>query len=323
MICASFGNSQMFCRRLSSGFPIIFLGFMALLLNGCTRSNSQAAAPQVPSFEFVGEWGTRGDDPGQLNDPVGPAVDNTGRVYFASRGRESVDKFTAIGTPLLSFQDPAVRNASAIALDSGGGIYVADLHVGMVRLFFPEGDFLRSFHVPPQRNYQGPFAFSVDSEGNIFVPDPEGGRIQRINSHGTVGKEWKIQPSASGQPGRPAIAVAGQDGFVYVGDVANGRIMKYADGALLAVWGATSGSPGALLSIAASAKYLYVLRNADPCLEVWTFDGQRKFIDNLGGRLDVTSPSKASLAITSQNELVVLDPTVPRILHFRIHLDSP
>jgi hypothetical protein len=308
-------------RRPNASLWLGLFGLAALLCAGCARSHSQAAAPQIPAVEFVGIWGKGGESPGQLSDPVGPAVDKHGRIYFASRGRESVDKFQSGGMPLLSFQDPAVRSASAIALDSGGGIYVADLHVGMVRLFFPEGDFLRSFRVPSQRGYSGPFAFTVDADGKVFVPDPEGGRIQSLSSRGALEKEWKLPAKVGGQPARPVVVVAA-DGFIYVADAGSGRILKYAGETLVSTWGETAGA-GSLLSMAVSPKYLFVLRNAAPRLEVWTLGGQLKLKDNLGGRLDVPPASRASLAVTPQDELIVLDPAVPRVLRFRIHLDTP
>ena len=91
---------------------------IATLGAGCSpsRPQAQAAEPaQLPAIEFAGEWGVHGQEPGQLDHPVGPAVDAAGRVYLADRGTGFVQKFAADGTALLSFEDSAVREASAIA----------------------------------------------------------------------------------------------------------------------------------------------------------------------------------------------------------------
>src|SRR5579871_3142498 len=85
--------------------PLLTLGVAsfvsALLLAGCSHvQQSASAAPQTIPFEFLGQWGMQGNAPGQLNDPVGPALDTFGRVYFVNRPTGSVEKFEASGAPL-------------------------------------------------------------------------------------------------------------------------------------------------------------------------------------------------------------------------------
>jgi len=301
--------------------------FIVALAVGCSRSRALASAatpPQPPAVEFIGEWGTAGSDPGQLNDPVGPAVDDSGRVFLADRGTESVDKFEANGVPLLSFEDPSIRGTDAISVDYGGGIYLADLRVGTMRIFFPEGDFLRAFHIAPQRDWAGPFRFSVDEGGKVFVPDPAGGRIVVLDSHGKLERAWKVSPASAGAPSRPSMAVAAPDGAIYVGDWQAGRIVKYSsEGAPMPGWQDAAAPAAPLLGLAVSSKFLFALRDAAPRLQIWTLDGRLKMSDDLGGRLDAPSPSKASLGVNPSGDLVVLNPAGPRILRFRIHLDSP
>ena len=295
---------------------------------GCSRSGTQASAaplaPQVPAIEFVSQWGVHGDDPGQLNDPVGPAMDDIGRVYLADRGTSSIEKFETGGLPLLSFDDAEARGATGIAVDRGGGIYVAGIATGLMQIFFPEGDFIRGFHVTPQRNWQGPFGFSITDGGKILLPDPGGARVEALDSHGKLERVWKFPPSAAGQQGHPSIAMAGSDGSVYVGEWETGRIVKFSeDGRQIADWGPALGSSAPQQSLGVSEKYVFALRDAAPHLQVWTLDGHLKTTDNLGGMLDGTSPSKASLAVGFQSDLVILDPATPRVLRFRTHLDSP
>jgi DNA-binding beta-propeller fold protein YncE len=268
----------------------------------------------------------QGNDPGQLNDPIGPAVDDEDRVYVANGGTTTIEKFEIGGVPLLSFDDPGAHSAAGIAVDRGGGIYVADARYGLIQVFFPEGDFIRSFHIAPQRNWEGPFGFSIDDSGKLFVPDPSGGRVQVFDAKGKVVHIWKFAGGASGQPGHPAMAAVDEsDGSVYVGEWQTGRIVKYStDGRQIAEFSASpSGAAAPLLSLAASAKYLFALRDAAPHLEIWTLDGHLKMTDNLGGRLDAASPGKASLAVSGQDDLVVLNPAGPRVLRFRTHLDNP
>lgn len=327
------------CRRCMSRGLLRAFVLLTLFVGGCSRGRSQAAAaplPQVPAVEFVSQWGMHGDDPGQLNDPVGPAMDGIGRVYVVDRGTGSIEKFETSGVPLLSFDYPSLRNAAGIAVDFGGGIYVADARLGAIQIFFPEGDFIRSFHIAAQRGWQGPFGFGIDDGGKVFVSDPEGGRVQVFDSHGKIVRVWKLPASAAGEPAHPSMAVTAVDGSVYVGDPQAGRIVKYSsDGQEIADWGGTAGTTAPLLSLGVSEKYVFALRDAAPHLEIWTPDGHLKMTDNLGGLLDgappspgaaaptESSPGKPSLAVDAQDDLVVLDPAVPRVLRFRIHLDPP
>lgn len=313
----------------SMSLRLLALVLPALFALGCSRGGSQASAasapaPQVPAVEFVGQWGVHGSDPGQLDDPIGPAMDDIERVYLADRGTGSIEKFEAGGLPLLSFDDDQARGATAIAVDRGGGIYVADAHAGLLQIFFPEGDFIRGFHITPQRNWQGPFGFSINDGGKLLLPDPSGSRIEILDSHGKLEGTRKFPASATGQPGHPSIAMSGEDGSIYAGEWETGRIVKYSsDGRQVTDWGPAVGSSAPLLSLGVSSKYVFALRDAVPHLQIWTLDGHLKTTDNLGGLLDGTSPSKASLAVGFQSDLVVLDPAAPRVLRFRTHLDSP
>ena len=310
--------------RRCLGFWII-LSAISSVISGCSRAHSQAATtPKHPPIEFVQQWGIRGSHPGQFENPVGPALDPVGRVYFADRATSFVQKFEAAGIPLLCFEHPAARTANAIAVDSGGAIYVANSRMGMIQLFFPEGDPLRALRIAPQRNYEGPFIFSIDTDGRIYVPDPAGGRVQVFNSRGLLLRIWRILPDASERAAHPFAAVADNDRAVYVGDAAAGRILKFTrDGVQSAGFKPPdSGDVSHLLGLAAAAKHVFALRGFPVRLEVWSEDGRRELIDTLGDRLSAVE-SAAYLAADAAGNLIVLDPEARRILRFRAHLDLP
>src|ERR1700674_825592 len=273
---------------------------------GCSRGRSQVvAAPAPPSLEFVGQWGVHGQAPGQLDQPIALAVDTVGRVYFADRGTGSVQKFTISGVPLLAFEDSAIRGAAGIAVDDGGGIYVADARAGQIRIFFPEGDLLRVIRIAPQRRFEGPFIFSTGADGELFVPDPAGGRIQVLTPRGEIKRVWRVSPGSADGQAHPVAVVAGPDGFVYVGDALTGRIFKFsAGGERVAIWNDSAGA-GRSWGLAVTEDHLFVLRGASPHLEVWTLDGRQELTDDLGGRLSA-QPDAASLALAPGGELLVM-----------------
>ena len=307
---------------------IILVPFFAILfpaLWGCSRAQSQVAAtvPKPAPLEFVQEWGVRGTDPGQFEDPTGPAMDPVGRVYVADRATGFVQKFEAGGVPLLSFENAAARTADAIAVDSGGAIYVVNSRAGTMQIFFPEGEPLRAMRVVPQRKTAGAFIFSIDPDGKIYVPDPAGARVQVFNSKGQIQTIWRIPPGDSEKAAQPFAAVADSDA-VYVGDAADGRILKFSlAGKQDAVFQEPDpGEASQLLSLAVAGKQLFALRGFPLRLEVWSEDGRRKAIDALGDRLSEVK-SAAYLAGDAAGDLVVLDPESRRVLHFRAHLELP
>src|SRR5262249_53177888 len=140
-------------RRFLAVLPLlVVLG--AAVFSGCSGERPQrvaAAPPPPPPIEFVSMWGMHGTDPGQLDKPVGLAMDLDSRAYIADPEANFMEKFTVAGVPLLTFEDHAVHGAAAVGVDTGGGIYVADPRAGMMHLFWPEGDLLRNFSIAPQR----------------------------------------------------------------------------------------------------------------------------------------------------------------------------
>jgi tripartite motif-containing protein 71 len=306
--------------RNRSCFWLIPLLFLPAVL-GCSRAHSQAAVAAKPApIEFVQQWGVRGTEPGQLESPVGLAADAIGRVYFADRATGFVQKFEASGIPLLCFETPVVRFAAAIAVDSGGAIYVVNPRAGLIQIFFPQGDSLRGLRIAPQRAYEGPFTFSIDAGGRIYVPDPSGGRVQVFNSHGVLLKIWRILPHASEKAARPFAAVAASDA-VYVGDAEANRILKFApDGVQTAEFKLPDADASRLLALAAVNKHVFALTGFPVRLQVWSEDGHLELTDTMGDRLSAVE-SAAYLAADTAGDLMVLDPEARRVLRFRAHLD--
>ena len=308
--------------------PACVLVLISLAAVACGPAQPAAVPPpQSSPLEFIDQWGVRGEGPGELAEPLGLAADLNGRVYLADRRTGLLQKFEPSGVPLFSFEDRAVRGASSIAVDSGGAIYVADVRVGRISIYFPDGDLLRNFRVAPQRGDAGLFGFCVTADGTVFVPDPDGGGVQAFRPNGRLERVWRLPPGSTGEPARPVAVAAGLDEFVYVGDAKTGRIVKYThQGAQVAVWDAPDGAAAPLQAIAVSRSHLFALRGATPQppqLEVWKLDGQRILTDSLGSRLDASASGTLYLAASHDEQVFLLDPAQPRVLHFRLRLPTP
>lgn len=297
---------------------------IALLITSCGKRAEPAPKPKPPPpFEFLDAWGNKGNDAGQLDAPVAMTVDALGRIYFADPAAGFVDKFESTGTPLLSFEDPRLHHASGIAVDSGGAIYVADAARGSVLVFFPDGTFLKAIQIPTQPHFTGPLGISVDDAGDLYVPDPARSRIAKFDAHGRLVKFWTVPKDASADEKPSDVAVA-QDDTLFVAYARTGRIEKYSsDGAWMSSWIATDGLTGnspELNSFAVSGQFVFALAGAPLQIRVWTLDGQHKLDADLVEPLGVIGAPQ--IAVTPHAELLVFDPSAPRVFRFRIHLDA-
>jgi sugar lactone lactonase YvrE len=297
---------------------------IALLIASCGKRAEPAPKPQPPPpFEFLDAWGNKGDDAGKLDAPVAMTVDTLGRAFFADPAAGFVDKFESSGTPLLSFEDPRLKHASGIAVDSGGAIYVADAQRGSLLVFFPDGTFLKAIQVPSQPHFSGPLGISVNDAGDLYVPDPAHSRIIKLDAHGRLVKSWSVPKNPSPDE-KPSAVVVAQDESVFVEYATTGRIEKYSsDGAWITSWIATDGLTGnspAFYSFALSGQFVYALAGTPIQIRVWTLDGQHKVDADLGEHLGTIAAPQ--IAVTPHAELLVFDPSTPRVFRFRIHLDA-
>ena len=125
-------------------------------------------------MEFLGEWGERGDGPGQLSQPAGIATDRNGFVYLADAESGFIQKFDSLGSPRFSFHDPLLERPAGIAVDRGGAIYVTDSARNQVVIFFPDGRRMRRVTGGPGQRLQSPAGIAVGEDGNVYVAEQTG-----------------------------------------------------------------------------------------------------------------------------------------------------
>jgi len=159
----------------------------------------------------VGEWGSyceissgtgcvdpdgggplvQGD--GQFNSPHGIAVDNSGNVYVVDSKNHRMQKFGPSGNFLLKWGSicsdggPPCSSAAgqgkfnlpyAVALDSSGDVYVADLRI---QKFSPDGQYqsrLTKFQGSGPGQYKLSNGMAFDENNNLYVSDLQNARIQ-------------------------------------------------------------------------------------------------------------------------------------------------
>jgi sugar lactone lactonase YvrE len=301
------------------------LAVLFLLACGSHADPPSKPKPQPPPpFEFLGAWGDKGEGPGKLDAPISFAVDALGDLFFADPAAGFVHKFEPNGTPLLSFEDPRVRRASGIAVDAGGAIYVADAPLGAIYVFFPDGTFFQSWRTTPQRRFSGVLSISSDEEGTLYVPDSTNSRVLKINNHGHLVKSWPAPEKPLSPEERPSWISAQPDNSVFVAYSNTGRVEKFSsDGVSAAAWAAAS-TPSAeynpLTGLAVAGDFVFTMAATSSVIRVWTTDGQHKLDADLGTNIGkIAAPQ---IVVTPHAELLVFDPSVPKIFRFRTHLEK-
>jgi hypothetical protein len=302
---------------------VAFVAVVALTLALTRGLATPQQRVQTGLLEFVGEWGMRGENPGELAQPAGLAVDGANRVYIADRRTGLLQKFEENGVPSLASEDLSVRTAAALAVDSGGAIYVADVRGGRVWIHYPEGDVLRNFRIASQRSADPAFTFCITSEGLIIVPDPDGERLQAFNATGRLENIWRVRQWLGGEPARPTAAAVGPDDFVYVADSAAPRIAKFTGrGELVTVSQTPDGATGPLRGLGVSRNRVFVLRGVRPQLDIWSFDGKHLATLDFGNHQDDVSAASIYFAVSPDEQIFVLDPARQRVLRFRLHMPA-
>jgi DNA-binding beta-propeller fold protein YncE len=141
---------------------------------------------------FVFQFGGSGLAPGQLEEPVGLALDSNGTFYVADTWNQRIQTFApnSDGTAYTPVDQWAISGWNGESLDNKP--YLA-----------------------------------VDSTGHVFATDPEGYRVLEFDSSGKFLRAWGSYGTGPDNFGLASgIAVDSQD-HIWVGDSANNRLMRF------------------------------------------------------------------------------------------------
>jgi sugar lactone lactonase YvrE len=204
------------------------------------------------SRNFVQEWGSMGEAPGQFNEPWGITVGPDGNVYVADTWNHRIQKFDAQGNFIAQwgvFNDVGTNwnqnllelyGPRAIVADAQGNLWVSDTGNERIIEYSPEGVPLGAHGgigaEPGQFIEQ--VGITMDADGNFYVADTWNNRIQVFDAAFNPMRQIPVQAwDTQSVVNKPYIAVDA-DKNIYVTDPEGYRIIKYSnDGQVRAVWG--------------------------------------------------------------------------------------
>jgi len=220
-------------------------------------------ADEPPPVEFILEWGTPGDQPGQFHSPVQIAINHRDEVFVADLNNARIQKFDTQGRHLGGFDlplDNPVRKQSLIGgmtVDDGGKLYCTFMMQHKVIVYRDDGMPLREWGKQGSEpgQFQQPGGILLLPDGNLLIADQCNHRIQKFNSQGEFLTQWGEHGSKPGQFGgleKPGSRFDGPHyiardslGRIYTTEGYLGRIQQFdPDGKPLRAWGNKSDDPG-------------------------------------------------------------------------------
>ena len=183
---------------------------------------------------------------GQLNEPWGVGVSESGEIYisdtwnhrvqaFDGRGR-FLDKWGDFGSPSPESQgEPLFYGPRGIGIDPEGKIVVADTGNKRLLVFNQDGSLDRAIGSggPGLDGFDEPVGIALDSNGTFLVADTWNRRIKRIDARSATLAAWRVPTSDSRDVPDKAFLAVDASGVIYLGDPATGRVLIFTAGGQL------------------------------------------------------------------------------------------
>lgn len=182
----------------------------------------------LPIFQF----GTEGEEGGQLCRPWGVCCDREGNIIVADRSNNRIQVFNRKGNFMQTFGSAGSRNGqfdrpAGVCTDNQNRVIVADKDNHRIQIFKIDGTFLLKFGERGSKNGQFtyPWDTAANSEGQILISDTRNHRVQLfspdgtfLNKYGFEGPLWKHFDSPRG-------VTFNHEGHIVVTDFNNHRLL--------------------------------------------------------------------------------------------------
>jgi len=135
---------------------------------------------------------------------------------------------------------------TAVAVDSGENVYVADEWLNRILIYDKDGKFLRSWGKPGSGDGElnGPSGLAFTSMGDLLVVDSRNHRVQKFTADGRFLEQFGSFGDGPGQFNLPWGIGLDRDDNVYVADWRNDRIQKFSSDGRVTSFGSSGSGAG-------------------------------------------------------------------------------
>jgi len=229
----------------------------------------------------------------------------------------------------LGSEPGQLRSPKGIALDAQGNIYIADSYNHRIQVLDPNGQPLRQWgsEGSGQGQFKEPWGVAVGPNGDVYVADTWNHRIQVFDNEGKFKFMWGLFGEAP-EPMSPGNVLYGPrdiaidaNGFLYISDTGNKRIVKYnAEGAMLGAIGGVGDAEGQFqepVGVAVDSDgFIYVADTWN--LRIQVFDDKLNFVRSwpVYAWEGMSVVNKPYLAVDKDGNVYTTDPEAYRVIKF-------
>jgi DNA-binding beta-propeller fold protein YncE len=137
---------------------------------------------------FLRQWGSHGEDRGQLSRAMAIALDREGILHVVDTSNHRVQSFSRDGTLLRIIGSPGTGSGALkfpydIALAPDGSMLLAEYGLHRISRFDASGKFIAAYGSPGREPgcFNGPRGIAASKSGEIFVADTVNHRVQRFS----------------------------------------------------------------------------------------------------------------------------------------------
>ena len=261
--------------------------------------------------EYISEFGSYGEDPGQFVWPTALALDDRGNVYLADEWLNRISIYTGDGEFVRSWGRSGSGNGeldrpAGLAIN-GDTIFITDSRNHRVQKFSLDGSYIGQFGSFGSGNGElnMPWGIGLDKDGNAYVADWRNDRIQEFTADGEWRASFGQSGSAVGQFNRPNGVAVDAEGDIYVADWLNNRVQVLSPEGrfitelkgdhVLSQWGRDKllSNPDMIRqrALALAANPTYEKELAHPCAVKVDSQGRVAILDHTRGRVQVYTKS--------------------------------
>ena len=195
-----------------------------------TDSQSHCIRKFTPEGEFLTAVGRKGSEELEFDFPTGIGINHKNKkVYICDRQNNRVQILNEDFTFSSSFDSYEEFEPLDVAFDSTGNVYIVHSSNQCIRVFTPEGRYLRKFGKRGSgvEELDLPSGICIDSNDIVYVTERNIHRVSMFTNQGEFVQSFRTKGEKPGESNEPCGIAVDTHGLVYVSDTKNNRVQGF------------------------------------------------------------------------------------------------